>query len=166
MNALSNAQRQARHRAKQRARHEALEAELAKLKAQPPPRPRPTLAELKAQATAARKAKRAEAKAAGLAAATAECPVADAPTLLAENEGLKQQLKAAQTRIRNLTRELNAMREWTGGNGEMNFATKSAIAKCIFPDQRHNATEADKDNACKQFTAWAAEAKTHWQRHR
>ncbi len=29
----------------------------------------------------------------------------------------------------------------------MNFATQGAIAKCLHPDQRHNATEADKDNA-------------------
>ena len=91
----------------------ALKAEVARLKAaadtqqrQSRERPRTDWAALKAQATAARKAKRAEAKAARLAAAAAERPDADVPTLLAENDTLQRQLKAARTEIKNLKAEL------------------------------------------------------------
>ena len=114
----------------------------------------------KAQATAAKAAKLAEAKAARLAAAAAERPDDDVPTLLAENGALERQLKAAQTRVRNLTQELRHIRqhhedalEKTGG---MNFATKSALAKCLHPESRDNATDADKDKAFKLVTAWEA----------
>ena len=82
-----------------------LQAEIARLRAaaetqqqQAQERPR-TAADLlarKAQATAAKAAKLAEAKAAMLAAAAAERPDADVPTLLAENDALKAQLKAAR----------------------------------------------------------------------
>jgi hypothetical protein len=147
-----------------------LEAENAALKAaandaqqrQPPPLPR-TAADLlarKAQATADRKAKRAEATAARLRTVAAERPDADVPTLLAENDSLKRQLKAAQTRAQNLTQELRHTRQHFEGlaekTGAMDFATKSALAKCLHPESRNNATDADKDKAFTGLTAWEA----------
>ena len=41
--------------------------------------------------------------------------------------------------------------------GGMNFATQSAIAKCLHPDTRKHVTEADKDKAFKGFTSWKAD---------
>ena len=37
-------------------------------------------------------------------------------------------------------------------------ATQNAIAKCLHPDTRRNATEADKDEASKLFNAWKSMA--------
>jgi hypothetical protein len=150
-----------------KAENATLKAEVVKLKAaaatpHETSRPR-TVADLlarKAQVTAAKKAKRAEAKAARLMAAAAERPDADVPTLLAENDTLNQQLKAARTRVRNLTQELRHTRQHFEGlaekTGAMDFATESALAKCLHPESMDNATEADKDKAFKLFTAWKA----------
>jgi hypothetical protein len=41
-------------------------------------------------------------------------------------------------------------------NRQLDFETQSAIAKCLHPDQRANATDAQKDDAFKLFTAWKA----------
>jgi hypothetical protein len=126
-------------------------------------RPR-TVADLlarKAQVTAANKAKRAEAKAARLMAAAAERPDADVPTLIEENDGLKQQLKAARTQIKNLRGELHHFREWhtqeMAKKGGMSFATQSKIARVLHPDTRKQATEADIDDAYGLFNAWKAD---------
>jgi hypothetical protein len=153
--------------ARARERIAALEAEVAGLKAaanaqqqQPPPRTAADLRAWKAQTTAAKSAKRAEAKAARLRTAAAERSDADLPTLLAENDSLKQQIKAAQTRVRNLTQELRHTRQHFEGlaekTGAMDFATESALAKCLHTESKDNATEADKDKAFKLFTAWKA----------
>ncbi len=75
-----------------------------------------------------------------------------------ENKQLEERLKNADGETRNLRAQVRYMREHSrDGAGNMNFATQGAIAKCLHPDQRHNATEADKDNAFKLFTAWKAE---------
>ena len=71
-----------------------------------------------------------------------------------ENKQLEERLKNADGETRNLRAQVRYMREHSRN---MNFATQGAIAKCLHPDQRHNATEADKDNAFKLFTAWKAE---------
>lgn len=147
-----------------------LKAEVAMLKAaahtqprQPPPLPRTPeeLAAAKARRTAEISAQRAAAKAAKLAQAAAERPDADVPTLLAENDKLKQQMKATQTRIRNITAELRHTRQWheqeMAKKGGMSFAAQNALFKVLHPDQRANATEADLDKACKLFTAWKAD---------
>jgi hypothetical protein len=43
----------------------------------------------------------------------------------------------------------------------MDFATESALAKCLHPESKDNATEADKDKAFKLFTAWNRKARRH-----
>jgi hypothetical protein len=98
----------------------------------PPPSGRRRAAALKAQATAARKAKRAEAKAARLAAAAAERPDADAPTLLAENDTLQRQLKAARTEIKNLKAELRYFTNLRGTIFTPDLEKK--IRVCLHPD--------------------------------
>jgi chromosome segregation ATPase len=118
----------------------ALKAEVARLKAaaadtqqrQSRERPRTDWAALKAQATAARKAKRAEAKAARLAAAAAERPDADVPTLLAENDTLQRQLKAARTEIKNLKAELRYFTNLRGTIFTPDLEKK--IRVCLHPD--------------------------------
>ena len=37
--------------------------------------------------------------------------------------------------------------------GVMSRTTQNAIIKCLHPDQRNNATEADRDAACRGFNA-------------
>jgi hypothetical protein len=141
----------------------ALEAEVARLKADP--RPRWTRAAdldaVRAERTAALAAKRAEAKAAKLAAAAAERPDADVPTLLAENDALKQQLKAARTANKNLKGELHHFRQWheqeMARSGGMSFATHRKIAKVLHPDTRKEASETDIEDAYRQFNAWKAD---------
>jgi len=132
----TNAERQARHRAKQRKARAALEAELRALRD-----------ERAAQAQAFRDGwKRRAAK-----------PKAEKPPL-PPDEARGRRIKALTTETRNLRAQVRYMREHSrDGAGNMNFATQGAIAKCLHPDQRHNATEADKDNAFKLFTAWKAE---------
>lgn len=87
-------------------------------------------------------------------------PKAEKPSLPPDEER-DRQIKSLKTRVRNLTAELHHEREHAekaqSQTGAMDFRTTSAIAKCLFPDQRHNATEADKDKACKLFTAWKAD---------
>src|SRR5262249_25700641 len=102
-----------------KARIAELEAEVSSLRAFMPLRIPKTVAEMdamRAQATANRKAKLAEgkakreaAKAAKLAQATAERPTLDVPTLLAENLDLRDQLKARNSRIRNLSRKVGVL---------------------------------------------------------
>src|SRR5207253_4555882 len=85
---------------------------------QPPPIPPPrTAAEweaLKAKATAERKAKRTATAAARRLAAGVTAPL-DVPTLLAENDSLRQQLKATQTQMRNLKSEVIYIRKMHDG---------------------------------------------------
>jgi hypothetical protein len=150
-----------------KARIAELEAEVAKAadtqqqRSSERPRTAADLMARKAQVRAARKAKQAEAKAARLAAAAAERPDADMPTLLAENDDLKRKLNAAQTRIRNISGELRHIRQWheqeMAKTGRMSFATHVAIAKVLHPDRRKQASEADIDEAYKQFNAWKAD---------
>jgi len=73
------------------------------------------------------------------------------------------QIKSLKTRIRNLEAEKKeAMRlhaESLRRVGAMERKTEVAIAKCLHPDQRDNATEADKDEACRLFNAWKDDRK-------
>jgi cell division protein FtsB len=118
------------------AENAALKAKIAKAQGKPPPFPHPRTAadweSLKAAATAERKAKRAQAKAARLAAAVAERPEADVPTLLAENESLKQQLKATRTQIRHLRSEVSYITNARGA--AFTPALEKQIRICLHPD--------------------------------
>jgi hypothetical protein len=67
---------------------------------------------------------------------------------------LKRENKKMQEEILTLTMTA-AARPKT--DGSMSFKTKSLIAKCLHPDSRNDATEADKDEACKLFTAWKSD---------
>ena len=61
--------------------------------------------------------------------------------------------------MRHVVSELHAMtkhaQEMQGKTGAMSFPTMSAIAKALHPEG--NATEADRDDAFKLFTAWKAD---------
>ncbi len=71
-------------------------------------------------------------------------PKAEKPPLPPDEER-DRIIKGLKTRVRNFTFELHAVREHAkevqGKTGGMDFQTMSAIAKCLFPDQRDNATE-------------------------
>jgi hypothetical protein len=103
---------------------------------QPPPFPHPrTAAEweaLKAKATAERKAKRTATAAARRLAAGVTAPL-DVPTLLAENDSLRQQLKATQTQMRNLKSEVIYIRKMHDGVVFTPELEKN-IRICLHPD--------------------------------
>jgi hypothetical protein len=86
-------------------------------------------------------------------------PKAEKPPL-PPDEVRDRQIKALKTRLRNVTSELHASREWHARKtpGAMPFRTRGALMKCLHPDQRGNATEADKDEACKLFTSWTGDS--------
>ena len=65
-------------------------------------------------------------------------------------------IKSQATRIRNLTQELNAVRTWRGHDGgSMDFATMSAIAKCLHPDAKPS--EEQRAAAMRLFTDWKSD---------
>jgi hypothetical protein len=124
-----------------------------------------TMARMRMQEAAARKAKRDEAKAQQAAAALAQPGAPDAATLMAENEELKQQLKALKTRVRNIKGELYMAREWKDAAEAtgMSFATRGTIMKPLHPDTRKHLNEVELqaalDAACRVFTAWTGDIK-------
>jgi hypothetical protein len=69
-------------------------------------------------------------------------------------------IKGLKTRVRNLTFELQAIRELNTkiamNRGMMNFQTMSAIAIALHPDRKPS--EAEREHACKLFTAWKADS--------
>jgi hypothetical protein len=73
----------------------------------------------------------------------------------------ERQHAGLKTRNRNLRIKLKDMEDWERHRpevaGTMPFATMSAITKVLHPDQRANATDADRDTALKAFTAWKAD---------
>jgi hypothetical protein len=80
---------------------------------------------------------------------------------LPPDEVRDRRIKALSTENRKLKWELREMenhyKDGLAKVGGMAFATQSLIAKCLHPDSRDQATEADKDRACKLFTAWKAD---------
>jgi len=89
-------------------------------------------------------------------------PKAEKPPLPLDEER-DRQIKGLKTRVRNLTSELHAQREWhrRKADGSMSFQTMSAIAKALHPEQREHWTRAELDaaldEACKAFMAWKAD---------
>jgi len=89
-------------------------------------------------------------------------PKAEKPPLPPDEER-DRQIKGLKTRVRNLTSELHAQREWhrRKADGSMSFQTMSAIAKALHPEQREHWTRAELDaaldEACKAFMAWKAD---------
>lgn len=118
-----------------RARQRIAELETTSTQRQPPPFPHPrTAAEweaLKAKATAERKAKRAAAAEARRAVAGVQEPP-DVPTLLAENESITQQLKAARTQIRNLKGQISYFTRMQGA--VFTPELEKNIRVCLHPD--------------------------------
>jgi hypothetical protein len=102
------------------------------------PRKLPTaamMAVMRRQETAARKTKRDEARAQQLAAQLAEPGAPDAATLLADNEELKRQLKAARTRIHDLSVE--ARMAWQASKANPVAITKK-LRSPRFPSRQRN----------------------------
>jgi hypothetical protein len=83
-------------------------------------------------------------------------PRAEKPPLPPDEER-DRIIKNLKTRVRNLTAELDAEREWHKhkADGSMNFQTMSAIANALHPDRKPS--EAEREKACKAFTAWKAD---------
>lgn len=79
-------------------------------------------------------------------------------------------IKGLRTRVRHLMSEVHHMRahaeDVQSKTGGIDFRTTAAIAKCIFPDQRNNATDADKDAATKLFTQFLKADKDNKRRAR
>jgi len=84
---------------------------------------------------------------------------------LPPDEARERRIKALTTESRNLKAKLRVMaehyREGLATAGGMPFATQSAIAKILHPDERKHWTRAELDtrldDACKKFTAWKAD---------
>jgi seryl-tRNA synthetase len=108
-----------------------LKAEIAAWAGAGRPPPKSRLEEARAQATAERKAKRAAAAEARRAAAGVQEPP-DVPTLLAENESITQQLKAARTQIRNLKGQISYTTRMQGA--VFTPELEKAIRVCLHPD--------------------------------
>ena len=83
-----------------------------------------------------------------------------------EIAALKEQLAQARARITELVLEnvaqaqtlakfravLEHDKKIQSKTGKISFQTKSAVLKCLHPDQRGNVSEADRDKACRLFT--------------
>jgi hypothetical protein len=76
---------------------------------------------------------------------------------LPPDEVRERQIKSLQTRVRNLTAELHAAREWhrKKADGTMSFATMSAISKALHPDRE--LSEEERSTAFKLFNAWKSD---------
>jgi hypothetical protein len=79
------------------------------------------------------------------------------------DEARDREIKRLKTRVSNLSHELRdyqryhaAAMEQTGG---MSFGARGLIARCLHPDQRANATDADRDAAFKALSSWFADVK-------
>ena len=82
-------------------------------------------------------------------------PKAEKPPLPPDEER-ERTIKGLKTKVRNLTAELDAIRELNNKlamrTGDMSRETRTAIDKVLHPDAR--ATEADRDRAIKGWNAW------------
>ena len=77
---------------------------------------------------------------------------------LPPDEERDRKIKTLTTRVRNVTAELRHFKQYHEREMTerelMSRDTSNAVAMCLHPDQRRNATEADKDDAYKLFNAW------------
>jgi hypothetical protein len=75
---------------------------------------------------------------------------------LPPDEVRDREIKGLKTRVRNLNFELHSMRQWDreqqSKKGTMDFATVSAISKCLHPE--HTSTEEEQAKAIRLFNAW------------
>jgi hypothetical protein len=74
----------------------------------------------------------------------------------AEIKRLKARIRKLEQEAIDLRLEAAAARQPRKADG-MSFQTMSKIARVLHPDTRDDATERDKDEACKLFTAWKAD---------
>jgi hypothetical protein len=125
------------------------------------------MAAMKRAADEVRAAERAAAKAARQAKAPSPEPGETLVSLAEKLRQSEQRLKAARTRIRNITAELNDQRDWIRGDGArtgMPFKLVAAISNALHPD-RGKVAEAERarerDAALKAFNAWKAESRKH-----
>jgi hypothetical protein len=139
----TNADRQAAYRARQKAKTAAMEAELARARAEKAPprdwrqaRTPEDWEALRRETTEANKAKRAAAKRlrAEALAAEPETPDTSREALLVENEALKKQLKGTRTQIANLKKEVDLMLGRTKGIA-MTKRLNREILFCLHPDR-------------------------------
>jgi hypothetical protein len=95
-------------------------------------------------------------------AAKAERPLAEVTALKAELAEAKAYIEEIETVallsdpdiLAEVNDAIKSMKRAT-----MDFATQSAIVKVLHPDQRNNATDADKNDALKRFTSWKADVR-------
>jgi hypothetical protein len=77
---------------------------------------------------------------------------------LPPDEARDRQIKSLKTANQNLRAQLRASEEHYRDaivrSGGMTREARNAIDKVLHPDQRGNASEADKDEACKRWNAW------------
>ena len=87
-------------------------------------------------------------------------PKAEKPPL-PPDEQRERIIKGLKTANQNLRRKLHHMErhaeDMQREKGQMPFRTRGAILKVLHPDQRGNATEVDKDEACRLFTSWTGD---------
>ena len=82
-------------------------------------------------------------------------PKAEKPPL-PPDEARDKKIKALTTENKNLKQHILYLLEHSrDGSGSMNFATQSAIAKCLHPDRAPS--ETDRATACRLFTSWKAD---------
>jgi hypothetical protein len=77
---------------------------------------------------------------------------------LPPDEQRDREIKGLRTRVRNLTQELRAFTQYhkdeMARTGGMPRPTRIALDKVLHPDTRKQATETDKDEACRGWNAW------------
>ena len=69
--------------------------------------------------------------------------------LVLENVAHAQEAQAFKAKLRAMLEHDKKIQSKTG---KISFQTKSAVLKCLHPDQRDNVSEADRDKACRLFT--------------
>ena len=85
-------------------------------------------------------------------------PKAEKPPLPPDEER-ERIIKGLRTRVRNLTAELNHTHAWYAAKrGIMSRQTRIAIDKVLHNDTRNNASEAERDAACKGWNVWKNES--------
>jgi hypothetical protein len=76
---------------------------------------------------------------------------------LPPDEVRDRKIKSLETANRNLRAKFKFFEEMAEEQGQMKFVTLSALMKCLHPDQRSNATDADRDEAMRLLTEWKAD---------
>ena len=85
---------------------------------------------------------------------------ARATAAVPEVDALRQELAQSQAKIRALQVQVEELKRGAARKprAKPSRAMDNAILRCLHPDQRRNATDADKDEACRLYIEWKRDA--------